>query len=60
MKIPNDDELLKQLEDCDTSGNDNNSNCFLPINNYEDSLSESDSDTDYILKFNSKKSLLSK
>ena len=37
-----DDELLKQLENCDTSGND--SNCFLPINNSEDSLSESDND----------------
>ena len=37
-----DDELLKQLENCDTSGND--SKCFLPINNSEDSLSESDND----------------
>ena len=42
-----DDELLKQLEDCDTSGND--SNCFLPINNYDD-LSDSESDDDFILK----------
>ena len=57
-KIIDDDELLKQLEDCDTSGNDNNSNCFLPINNSEDSLSESDSDTDYILKFTRKKSII--
>jgi hypothetical protein len=55
-KIMDDDELLKQLEDCDTSGND--SNCFLPINNSEDSLSESDSDTDYILKFTRKKSII--
>jgi len=45
-----DDELLKQLEDCDTSGND--SNCFLPINNYEDSLSESEND--YILNIGRK------
>jgi len=51
-KIMDDDELLKQLEDCDTSGND--SNCFLPINNSEDSLSDSDSDTDFILKIGRK------
>lgn len=51
-KIMDDDELLKQLEDCDTSEND--SNCFLPINNSEDSLSESDSDTDFILKIGRK------
>jgi hypothetical protein len=56
MKIPDDDELLKQLEDCDTSGND--SNCFLPINNSDDSLSESETDTDYILKFTRKKSII--
>ena len=46
-----DDELLKQLENCDTSGNDDNSNCFLPINNSDDSDSESDSETDYRLVF---------
>jgi hypothetical protein len=40
MKIMDDDELLKQLEDCDTSGND--SNCFLPVNNYDDISSDSD------------------
>jgi hypothetical protein len=53
MKIKDDDELLKQLEDCDTSGND--SNCFLPINNYDDSLSDSESDNDFILNINMKK-----
>ena len=47
-----DDELLKQLEDCDTSGND--SNCFLPINNSEDSLSDSESDNDFILNIGKK------
>ena len=46
-----DDELLKQLEDCDTSGND--SNCFLPINNSEDiySLSDTESDNNFLLKY---------
>ena len=44
MKIL-DDELLKQLEDCDTSGN--NSNCFLPINNSDDSLSDCEDDFIY-------------
>jgi hypothetical protein len=47
-----DDELLKQLEDCDTSGND--SNCFLPINNSEDSLSDYESDNDFILNIGRK------
>jgi len=47
-----DDELLKQLEDCDTSGND--SNCFLPINNSEDSLSDYEYDNDFILKIGRK------
>ena len=47
-----DDELLKQLEDCDTSGND--SNCFLPINNSENSLSDSESDNDFILNIGRK------
>ena len=43
MKILDDDELLKQLEDCDTSCN--NSNCFIPINKfYEDYSDESDND----------------
>jgi hypothetical protein len=42
MKIFDDDELLKQLEDCDTSGN--NSNCFIPINNIDDDLTDSDSE----------------
>jgi len=47
-----DDELLKQLEDCDTSGND--SNCFLPINNSEDISSDSESDNDFILNIGRK------
>ena len=50
MKIPDDDELLKQLQDCDTSGNDN---CFFPINNYDDN-SESESDNDFILNIGRK------
>jgi hypothetical protein len=53
MKILDDDELLKQLEDCDTSGN--NSNCFLPINNSEDSSSDSESNNDFILNIDRKK-----
>ena len=52
MKIMDDDELLKQLEDCDTLGNDYN--CFLPINNSEDSLSDSESDNDFILNIGRK------
>ena len=49
----NDDELLKQLEDCDTS--DNDSNCFLPINNSDYSSSDSESDNDFILNIGRKK-----
>lgn len=45
-------ELLKQLEDCDTSGND--SNCFLPINNSDDISSDSESDNDFILNIGRK------
>ena len=52
MKIMDDDELLKQLEDCDTSGND--SNCFLPINNSEDIYSDFESDNDFILNIGRK------
>jgi hypothetical protein len=55
MKIPDDDELLKQLQDCDTSGN--HSNCFFPINNYDhnsDCNSDSDSDNDFIFNINKK------
>jgi len=51
-KIMDDDELLKQLEDCDTSGND--SNCFLPINNSDDTSSDSESDNDFILNIGRK------
>ena len=47
-----DDELLKQLEDCDTSRND--SNCFLPINNSDDISSDSESDNDFILNISRK------
>ena len=47
-----DDELLKQLEDCDTSGND--SNCFLLINNSDDISSDYESDNDFILNIGRK------
>jgi hypothetical protein len=40
----------KELTDFNTY-NDDDSNCFLPINNSEDSESESDSETDYRLVF---------
>ncbi len=43
MKILDDDELLKQLKDCDTSGN--NSNRVIPIINIDDDyLYSSDSE----------------